>query len=93
VATLTGVTTIPPGEVYAARSCRFAAREAAAGRRFDHVANLRLAAFLLAVVCGAATAGLHQSALALPTAALLVAFAVLIRYHGRLRRCRQEAAL
>ncbi len=84
---------LAPDEVYAARSARFAAEEAAAARRFDRVANLRLGAFLLAAACAAAGIWQRQPLLGLPAAGLLVAFAVLVRYHGRLGRRRRAAGM
>jgi hypothetical protein len=84
-------TTTEPDDVYAARAARFAAEEAAVARRFDRVANARLAAFLAAVACAGAGAALRQPILAAPAAALFVAFVVLVTHHGRLRRRRRLA--
>jgi hypothetical protein len=87
------VTPAPPDEVYAARSARFAAEEAAVTRRFNRVADVRLAAFLLAAASLAAGIWWRQPLLDLLAAALLAAFAGLVVHHGRLGRRRRTAAM
>jgi MutS domain V len=84
--------TADPAAVYGERAAA-AGREAAALQRVtDRVVHLRLASFLLALVFVAA--GIWRGALlALPAVLALVAFAVLVRWHGRLSSRLRRALL
>jgi hypothetical protein len=82
-----------PEQLYGERAARFRLQREQLGRRFEQVANGRLAVFLLAVASGAIGAWRQLPLLAIPTGLLLFGFAVLVWHHARLRRARDRAAL
>lgn len=80
-----------PDAVYAGRRERFAREAAALEARWNRVANLRLAAFLVAVACLGWGVRVRSWPLIGVGALLLVAFLVLVRHHVMLGRARRRA--
>ncbi|MFN8511485.1 MAG: hypothetical protein U0232_15035 [Thermomicrobiales bacterium] len=80
-----------PDAIYAGRRERFAREAAALEARWNRVANLRLAAFLVAVACLGWGVRVRLWPLVGVGGLLLVAFLVLVRHHVMLGRARRRA--
>jgi hypothetical protein len=82
-----------PAAVYRERAAAAGREAAGVAGVLARVVDLRLAAFLLAAACAAVAVWRGWPLLAIPAAALLVAFAVLVRVHGRLAARHRRAVI
>jgi hypothetical protein len=82
-----------PAGVYRERAAGAGGEAARLAATLARVVNLRLATFLLAVAAGAVAVWRGWPLLAIPAAALLLAFAVLVRVHGRLAARHRRAVI
>jgi hypothetical protein len=80
-----------PDAVFAERRERFGREAEALQARWNRVANLRLAAFLVAVACIGWGVRARLWPLVGAGALLLVVFLVLVRHHALLGRARRRA--
>jgi hypothetical protein len=83
---------VDPEAVYRERTARFAAERDRYTQQWNRVANIRLLAFLAAVVCLGVAAGQGWPLLAGVGGVLLVAFLGLVQHHRRLGRLRERYA-
>jgi hypothetical protein len=83
----------PPAEVYEERRLMFSRRAAEITERFNRVATLRLVTFLAAVALAGFAIWRAAAVAGVLAAALLVAFVVLVVFHGRLARRRRRSLL
>jgi hypothetical protein len=82
-----------PADEYRERVAAAGREEARLGAIVDRVVNLRLLSFLVAVACAGVAWWRGWPPLAIPAGAGLVAFIVLVAWHGRLSARQRRAAL
>ncbi len=80
-----------PAQIYAARQEQFANDRDRLTKRWNRIANLRLLAFVAAVVCIIFAMRLGSWPLAIVGGLLLIAFLILVQYHVRLGNLRKQA--